>query len=216
MEGILGQKLGMTQIFADDGTAVPVTVIAGGSLRGRAAQDRGAIDGYEAVQLGLRRGPRPPKKSTKPREGPLREGRRRRRCGGSASSASPRARTPRPGDEVKVSIFAARGVRGRDRHQQGQGLPGRHQAPRLPRRPRHPRLDVPPRAGLDRRLVRTLRACSRACAAPGRMGGERVTAKNLQRGQGGRGARAPLPLRSGAGPARRLPDHPPGEEGMSR
>ena len=28
MEGILGRKLGMTQIFQPDGTAVPVTVIA--------------------------------------------------------------------------------------------------------------------------------------------------------------------------------------------
>ena len=30
MEGILGRKLGMTQIFQPDGTAVPVTVIAAG------------------------------------------------------------------------------------------------------------------------------------------------------------------------------------------
>ena len=27
MEGLLGKKVGMTQIFTDDGTAVPVTVI---------------------------------------------------------------------------------------------------------------------------------------------------------------------------------------------
>ena len=30
MEGILGQKLGMTQIYAADGTVVPVTVIKAG------------------------------------------------------------------------------------------------------------------------------------------------------------------------------------------
>ncbi len=30
MEGILGRKLGMTQIYVEDGTAIPVTVIQAG------------------------------------------------------------------------------------------------------------------------------------------------------------------------------------------
>ena len=30
MEGILGKKLGMTQVYAEDGTVIPVTVIQAG------------------------------------------------------------------------------------------------------------------------------------------------------------------------------------------
>jgi large subunit ribosomal protein L3 len=51
IEGILGRKLGMTQVFEADGTVVPVTVIE--ALPSVVVQvktkDR---DGYEAVQLG--------------------------------------------------------------------------------------------------------------------------------------------------------------------
>ena len=52
MEGLLGKKVGMTQIFAEDGTAVPVTVIQAGPclVVQRKATPK---DGYEAVQLGL-------------------------------------------------------------------------------------------------------------------------------------------------------------------
>ena len=56
-KGILGRKVGMTQLYDDDGSAVPVTVIEAGpchilQLR---TTDR---DGYEAVQLGFRDRPR--------------------------------------------------------------------------------------------------------------------------------------------------------------
>lgn len=50
--GILGKKIGMTQIFLQDGKVVPVTVLQAGPcvvVRRRTA----AKDGYEAVQLGL-------------------------------------------------------------------------------------------------------------------------------------------------------------------
>lgn len=52
MKGILGKKLGMTQIFAADGTAIPVTVVQAGPclVVQRKTIDR---DGYEAVQIGL-------------------------------------------------------------------------------------------------------------------------------------------------------------------
>jgi large subunit ribosomal protein L3 len=52
VDGIIGRKLGMTQIFQPDGTVVPVTVIAAGpcvAVRLRSAEK----DGYEAVVLGL-------------------------------------------------------------------------------------------------------------------------------------------------------------------
>ncbi len=55
--GLLGRKVGMTQIFDEAGTVIPVTVIEAGpchvlQLR---TKDR---DGYEAVQLGYRDKPR--------------------------------------------------------------------------------------------------------------------------------------------------------------
>ena len=50
--GLLGKKLGMTQIFADDGTMVPVTVIQAGPCQVMQVKTR-QNDGYDAVQLGL-------------------------------------------------------------------------------------------------------------------------------------------------------------------
>ena len=50
MAGIIGKKLGMTQVFTDDGTAVPVTVIEAGPCPVTAVRDP-ERDGYTAVQL---------------------------------------------------------------------------------------------------------------------------------------------------------------------
>ena len=52
IEGILGRKLGMTQLFEDDGTAVPVTVIEALPCTVVQVKTR-ENDGYEAVQLGF-------------------------------------------------------------------------------------------------------------------------------------------------------------------
>lgn len=52
VRGILGKKVGMTQIFDDDGRAVPVTVVEAGPcivVQRKSTES----DGYEAVQLGL-------------------------------------------------------------------------------------------------------------------------------------------------------------------
>ncbi len=52
VNAILGRKLGMTQIFAENGDVVPVTVLKAGPcvvIQRKTA----AKDGYEAVQLGL-------------------------------------------------------------------------------------------------------------------------------------------------------------------
>jgi large subunit ribosomal protein L3 len=52
VNGILGIKLGMTQIYAEDGTAIPCTVLQAGPCV--VVQRRTAdTDGYDAVQLGL-------------------------------------------------------------------------------------------------------------------------------------------------------------------
>jgi len=52
IEGILGRKLGMTQLFEDDGAAVPVTVIEALPCTVVQVKTR-ENDGYEAVQLGF-------------------------------------------------------------------------------------------------------------------------------------------------------------------
>ena len=50
MAAILGKKLGMTQVFQEDGTVVPVTVIEAGPCKVTAVRDA-ERDGYAAVQL---------------------------------------------------------------------------------------------------------------------------------------------------------------------
>lgn len=52
MKAILGKKLGMTQVFMDDGSLIPVTVIEAGPCRVILARDKDR-DGYEAVQVGF-------------------------------------------------------------------------------------------------------------------------------------------------------------------
>ena len=52
IEGILGRKLGMTQIFEKDGAAVPVTVIEAGPCTVVQVKNQ-ERDGYRAVQVGF-------------------------------------------------------------------------------------------------------------------------------------------------------------------
>ena len=52
MNGILGRKLGMTQVFTPDGRAVPVTAIEAGPCTVTAIRNP-ERDGYAAVQLGF-------------------------------------------------------------------------------------------------------------------------------------------------------------------
>lgn len=67
VNGIIGKKLGMTQIFAPDGTVTPVTVIKAGPC---VVVQRKTVssDGYEAVQLGLVED-KNPKNTNKPMKG---------------------------------------------------------------------------------------------------------------------------------------------------
>ena len=104
MEGILGRKVGMTQIFEDDGTAVPVTLVKAGPcvVVQRKTADS---DGYEAIQIGLVEAT-PPKHVNQPTAGHF------KKAGvdpvrkvvefpvGSDDEAA-------AGDEIKVSIFEA-------------------------------------------------------------------------------------------------------------
>ena len=52
LQGFLGKKIGMTQIFRDDGRVVPVTVIEAGPCVVTQVKTL-QTDGYEAIQLGF-------------------------------------------------------------------------------------------------------------------------------------------------------------------
>ena len=52
MAAIIGRKLGMTRVFEDDGTAVPVTVIEAGPCVVTQVRTN-ETDGYEAIQMGF-------------------------------------------------------------------------------------------------------------------------------------------------------------------
>ena len=102
--GIIGRKVGMTQVFDADGTVHPATVIKAGPcvvVQAKTAQ----TDGYEAVQLGLVE--ETPAKVGKPTGRPLQEGQRAADARAPRSEAGAgRRRRVKAGDQVLVSIFA--------------------------------------------------------------------------------------------------------------
>jgi len=53
ISGIIGRKVGMTQLFTEDGTVTPVTVIKAGPCVVIQTKSAAGKDGYNAVQLGL-------------------------------------------------------------------------------------------------------------------------------------------------------------------
>src|SRR5580700_9334219 len=63
IKGVLGTKLGMTQVFGDDGKIVPVTVVAAGPCVVTAVRTP-SVDGYSAVQIAY--GEVDPRRVTKP------------------------------------------------------------------------------------------------------------------------------------------------------
>jgi len=73
IQGFLGRKIGMTQIFREDGRVVPVTVIEAGPCVVTQIKTR-ETDGYEAVQLGFGE----VKRLNQPKAGHLKASRQRR------------------------------------------------------------------------------------------------------------------------------------------
>ena len=71
LQGLIGRKVGMTQVFTEDGEVIPVTAIETGPcwVVQKKSLDR---DGYTAVQLGF--GASKSKRSTKPMQGHFRRG----------------------------------------------------------------------------------------------------------------------------------------------
>jgi len=175
MEGILGRKLGMTQIYVEDGTAIPVTVIKAGPclvVQRRTA----AADGYEAVQIGLVE--ERPAKVSKPAAGHFKK----------AGVAPVRKLeefdlTPgeelNAGDEVKASIFQEKDwvdVVGTSKGKGYQGVMKRHGFGGG--RATHGSMfhRAPGSIGASAYPSRVMKGMRMG----GRMGGERVTTKNLQ------------------------------------
>jgi large subunit ribosomal protein L3 len=176
MEGMLGRKLGMTQIYVEDGTAIPVTVIQAGPCL--VVQRKTAdTDGYEAVQIGLVE-ERPARKVGKPQEGHFRK-----------AGVAPMRRVEefrvdageevRAGDEVKASIFEEKewvDVAGTSKGKGYQGVMKRHGF--AGGRSSHGSMfhRAPGSIGSSAYPSRVFPGMR----AGGRMGGEQVTVKNLQ------------------------------------
>lgn len=105
MSGIIGKKLGMTQIFDESGAVVPVTVIEAGPCPVVQVRDA-AKDGYNAVQLGF--GAQRAQRTTKAEKGHA------AKAGLEAAPAVLRefefAEAPAIGERVTVDAFE-RGIR---------------------------------------------------------------------------------------------------------
>ena len=147
--GIIGRKIGMTQVFAADGAARPVTVLKAGPciVIRRKESDR---DGYEAVQLGLVEDR--PARVSKPVAGLYVKAnvpptRIRREVALSGNEAP-----PSEGDQVDASLFAAGDQVDVIAVSRGRGFQGVMSVTVLRWR-RDPRLDVPPRTRIDRPVV---------------------------------------------------------------
>ncbi len=176
VNGIIGKKLGMTQLFAPDGTVQAVTVIKAGPCV--VVQSKTATtDGYEAVQLGLVE--EKPARGNKAMAGhykkanvpPTRVRREVKPQGGDGL---------KPGDQVLVGNVFANGERvdviGVSRGHGFQGVVKRH----------HFRGGAATHGSMFHRAPGSIGASSypsrvvKGMRAAGRMGGKRTTTLNLR------------------------------------
>ena len=167
----------MTQLFSDDGTVQPGTVIKAGPCV-VVQRKTATTDGYEAVQIGLVEGR--PAKVSKPVAGHYKKAnvpptRVRREVGMAAGDAS----ETKPGDQVLVSMFAngdTVDVIGVSRGKGFQGVIKRH----------HFAGGAATHGSMFHRAPGSIGASSypsrviKGMRGPGRMGGERVTVRNLR------------------------------------
>src|SRR5438128_11435249 len=174
--GIIGRKVGMTQVFDADGTVHPATVIKAGPcvvVQAKTAQ----TDGYEAIQLGLVE--ETPAKANRPTVGHFKKANvpatRVRREVGLAKGAE----VPKVGEQVLASIFA-NGERvdviGTGRGKGFQGVVRRH----------HFGGGAATHGSMFHRAPGSIGASSypsrvvKGMRAAGRMGGDRITVRNLK------------------------------------
>jgi large subunit ribosomal protein L3 len=174
--GIIGRKLGMTQVFEPDGTVVPGTVIKAGPCVVLQAKTKDT-DGYESVQLGLVDDT--PVKANKPMQGHYKKAavpptRVRREVKIKAGGDAPKA-----GDQVLASLFAVGDrvdVIGTSRGKGFQGVVRRHNFGGGAATHGSMFHRAPGSIGASSfpsRVVKGMRAA-------GRMGGTRVTTRNLR------------------------------------
>ena len=175
-KAILGRKLGMTQIFTEEGRVVPVTVVESGNnfvLRNKTNE----TDGYNAVQLGF--GDIKEKNVTKPLKGQF------EKAGVKAVRFIREMRLAAPseynvGDTIGVDIFAAGDLVDVVGTSKGKGFAGgikRHNFARGPmghgsKSHREPGSTGAMISGPGGRVLKGKKL-------PGRMGGERVTVQRL-------------------------------------
>jgi large subunit ribosomal protein L3 len=173
--GIIGRKIGMTQLFAEDGSVVPATVIKAGPCV-VVQRKSAASDGYESVQIGLVDGKAP--KVGKALDGHYKKANvpptRVRREVKLAKDGDPKV-----GDQVLVTIFE-NGERvdiiGTSRGKGYQGVVKRH----------HFAGGAATHGSMFHRAPGSIGASSfpsrvvKGMRAAGRMGGDRVTVRNLR------------------------------------
>ena len=175
-KAILGRKLGMTQIFTEEGRVVPVTVVESGNnfvLRNKTDE----TDGYNAVQIGF--GDVKEKNVTKPLKGHF------EKAGVKAVRFIREMRLSAPseynvGDTIGVDIFAAGDLVDVVGTSKGKGFAGgikRHNFARGPmghgsKSHREPGSTGAMISGPGGRVLKGKKL-------PGRMGGERVTVQRL-------------------------------------
>ena len=131
--GLVGRKAGMTRVFTDAGDA------AGDGHRGPAESRHAGEATRRPTAIApcrSRSAPAARPGSTKPVAGHYAKPRVAAGPRSSSSSASPRAkaRSSKTGAELKVDLFKEGQVVDVTRHDERQGLRGRHEAPRLRRR----------------------------------------------------------------------------------
>jgi large subunit ribosomal protein L3 len=172
---IIGRKVGMTQVFAEDGTAVAGTVIKAGPCV--VVQRKSvATDGYDSVQLGLVE--ERPARVTRPLSGHYKKAgvppTRVRREVRLAKDGDPKA-----GDQVLVSMFTAGervDVVGTSRGKGFQGVVKRH----------HFAGGAATHGSMFHRAPGSIGASSfpsrviKGMRAAGRMGADRITVHNLR------------------------------------
>ncbi len=174
MPAILGKKLGMTQIFTDEGEAVPVTVIEAGPCTVTAVRDA-ERDGYSAVQLAW--GETEERKLTKAELGHL------RKAGAGAFKHLVEFRDLEGeraiGDEVTVAEFEEGGKVKVSATAIGKGFQGtvkRHNFGRGPVSHGSHNVRAPGSIGASADPARVFKGQK----MPGRMGGGRATQRGLE------------------------------------
>lgn len=174
MKFILGKKLNMTQIFADDGKVIPATVISAGPMTIVQVKTE-EKDGYRAAQFGF--GPRKAKNIPKAQIGHMKDlgtFAHLKECRLDVGDAEPKV-----GDKVDAGVFAPGDTVVVSSISKGKGFQGvvkRHGFAGGPRTHGQKHSEREPGSiggGLRNKVPKGMRMA-------GRMGGERVSVKNLK------------------------------------